>query len=105
MTNIEVQIFEEMLGIYDKSIMDMKLLGELDWYSAAKQTQRRLAAYLQGKLNEAPSQLARECHADLQGYVRVKFGSDIMEADDCRKKGCYGLFDLSQRLVEIGGIP
>lgn len=83
----------------------MRLLGELDWYIAAKQTQRRLVIYLQENLNETQDQLARECHADLQGYMKVKFDSDINNADDCRKKGCYYLFDLGQRLVKIGSIP
>ncbi len=102
---LNYQIFEEMLAIYDKAIFKMMFLGELDWYMAAKQTQKRLVAYLHGELNEASSQLARECHADLHGYVKVKFSADIMDANDCRKKDCYHLFDLSQRLVEIGGMP
>jgi hypothetical protein len=47
---LDNQVFEEMLRFYDKSTLEMKHLGEFDWYFAAKQTQKRLAAYLHNNL-------------------------------------------------------
>ncbi len=96
---------EKMMDVYEKSIPEMKLLGEFGWCNAAINTRKRLIAFLGKIFKEDLSQLARECHADLQGYVRVKFESDIMNADDCYKKKCYHLFEIGQRLVEIGGMP
>jgi hypothetical protein len=103
---LESQVFEEMLRFYNKFAWEMKCRGEFDWYTAARQTQRRLAAYLYGNLSETPLQLARECHADLQGYVQVKFGSNIMNLDRSNSsEDYYALYELGQRLMLMGGAP
>ncbi len=99
------QILNEMINVYVKAIPEMKLLGEIDWYNAARITQRRIASKLHNELNLSSAQLARECHADLQGYIEVKFGSNIMDATNCFNKGCFDLYLLSQHLIQIGGSP
>lgn len=98
-------IFEEMIAVYERAIPEMRWLGEFDWCSAANVTIRRLNAYLHAELKETPLQLARECHADLQGYIEVKYNSSIMDAQGCYDEGCFDLYVLSQRLVQVGGLP
>ena len=102
---IDRQVFEEMMAIYGEAIPEMGLLGEIDWRNAAKTTLIRLNSYLRTELIESSPQLARECHADLQGYVKVKFDVDLMNSQDCQSEDCFKLYLLGQRLVEIGGLP
>jgi hypothetical protein len=102
---LDKQVFEEMLKFYSKSIPEMKHLGELDWCNAVNQTLKRLLFYFEDNLSEISFQLARECHADLQGYVQVKFGSNLMNADSCSSEDYDILYKLGQNLILIGGTP
>jgi hypothetical protein len=98
------QVFEEMIRVYRKAIPEMKLLGEVDWCNAARETLRRLFIHFH-KSTISPIQLARECHADLQGYVQVRFDADLLDAESCRDEGCFDLYMLGQHLAQMGGYP
>jgi hypothetical protein len=99
------QILKEMISVYTRAIPEMKSLGEIDWCNEAHITRKRIASKLYQGSNLALIQLARECHADLQGYVQRRFGSSVMDAKDCYDKGCFALYLLSQCLIQIGGSP
>ncbi len=102
---IDRQVFEEMINVYEKAIPEMEWLGEIDWGNAARETQERIDANSHGNLKESSMQLARECHADLQGYIEVRFGANVMEAESCYGEGCFDLYVLGQYLIQMGGFP
>jgi hypothetical protein len=92
------RVFLEMIVIYGEAIPEMRWCGEIDWCNAATHTVKRLGAYLYGELNESPSQLARECHADLQGYVQTVLGANLKNEQDCQRKDCSNLYLLGRKL-------
>ena len=102
---VDKRAFEEMIVVYEKAIPEMGWLEEFDWCNAACETLKRIIIHLHQGLNEFSIQLARECHADLQGYIAVKYGSNILDAESCGDGDCFDLYLLGQRLVQIGDKP
>jgi hypothetical protein len=100
------EIFVEMLSFYEQAIPCMGFLGETQWCSAAIVTFQRVIEYLHQGLKESPENLARECHADLQGFVQVNFEIDLMETGEISSdEDLSYYFELNNNLVAIGGYP